>query len=297
VKALVTGASGFIGRALCRSLIDEGIETTAMTRLGAATLEGVTSVTADLGDEAAVTRCLGDVRADLVFHLAGVTSATRTLDAVVPTFNANLTSTVNLLTAATRIGCRRIVLAGSLEEPDGPSADDVPSSPYAASKWAGSMYARMFWQLYQTPVTVARIFMVYGPQQRDTNKLIPYATRCLLAGEPLRLSSGTRAVDWVFVEDVARGLLALSRADGVDGLSVDLGTGVLTSVREVVERLARLAGRDARLQFGAFPDRPQEQVRCADVARAEQLTGWHALVNLDDGLARTVDSYRVLAKS
>ena len=296
MKALVTGASGFIGRALCRSLIDAGIETIALSRPDTARLEGVTSVVADLADEAAVTRCLGDVKADLVFHLAGLTSATRDLDAVVPVFNTNLTSTVNLLTAATRVGCRRIVLAGSLEEPDAASADEVPSSPYAASKWAGSMYARMFWQLYQTPITVARIFMVYGPQQRDTNKLIPHAIRCLLAGEPLRLSSGTRAVDWVFVDDVARGLLALSHADGVDGSSVDLGTGVLTSVREVVERLARLAGSQAGLQFGALPDRSHEQVRSADVKRTEQLTGWRAVVNLDDGLARTVDSYRVLAK-
>jgi nucleoside-diphosphate-sugar epimerase len=157
VKALVTGATGFIGRALCRSLIDAGVETVAMNRPGAGRVEGVASVTADLADETAVTRCLSDVKADLVYHLAGVTSATRVLDAVVPTFTANLTSTVSLLTAATRVGCHRIVLAGSLEEPDAVSADDVPSSPYAASKWAGSMYARMFWQLYQTPVTVARI--------------------------------------------------------------------------------------------------------------------------------------------
>jgi nucleoside-diphosphate-sugar epimerase len=157
VKALVTGATGFIGRTLCRSLIDAGVETVAMNRPGSGRVEGVASVTADLADETAVTRCLSDVKADLVYHLAGVTSATRVLDAVVPTFTANLTSTVSLLTAATRVGCHRIVLAGSLEEPDAVSADDVPSSPYAASKWAGSMYARMFWQLYQTPVTVARI--------------------------------------------------------------------------------------------------------------------------------------------
>jgi len=289
VKALVTGASGFIGASLCRALVADGIEPVALRRPESKSLARITSVTASLADEAALTRCLDQVKPDYVFHLAGVTSATRALDAVGPTFSTNLASTVNLLTAVTHVGCRRVVLAGSLEEPDATAAPPAPSSPYAASKWAASMYAQMYWRLYRTPVAVARIFMVYGPLQRDTNKLIPYAIRSLLSGDELRLSSGSRGVDWVFVDDVARGLIALSRAASVDGISVDIGTGVLTSVRQVVERIATVVGGQARLRFGALPDRPDEQVRCADVNLTERLTGWRPLVGLDEGLVRTVD--------
>lgn len=292
-RALVTGASGFIGQALCRALVSEGVEPFALRRPDSDMVGGTPYVTADLADPVQVRQCLDRVKPDVIFHLAGLTGATPALDAVLPTFAANLTSTVILLTAATEVGCRRVVLAGSLEEPP---ADDRtgPSSPYAASKWAASMYARMFWQLYRTPVTVARIFMVYGPNQRDENKLIPYTIRSLVSGAEIRLSSPSRDVDWVFVDDVARGLIALSRAANVEGTSIDIGTGVLVSVRQVIERIVDLVGAPGQTRFGTLPDRPNEQVRRADVNRTEQMIGWRPSVGLEEGLAVTVDFYRGL---
>jgi nucleoside-diphosphate-sugar epimerase len=251
---------------------------------------GVTRWECPYDDAPAIARLVGKVSPDTIFHAAGFTSAARDLSAVVPSFQANLVSTVNLLTAASEAGCQRIVLSGSLEEPQTPNA--VPSSPYAASKSAASMYAQMFWQLYRTPVTVARIFMVYGPAQRDLKKLIPYTILSLLQGMPPQLTSGTRQVDWVFVDDVVRGMIELGKAEGVDGTSVDLGTGVATSVREVVETIAALMEPAMPPTFGEVPDRPDEQIRVADVARTEALLGWKPTVALRDGLMQTIAYYR-----
>jgi UDP-glucose 4-epimerase len=133
--------------------------------------------------------------------------------------------------------------------------------------------------------------MVYGPGQRDDTKLIPYVTTTLLRDEQPSLSSGTREVDWVYVDDVVAAFLAAAAATP-PGTPVDVGTGELTTVRAVVERIARLVGSDAEPQFGALADRPMERRRVADAARTRELIGWEPETPLDDGLARTVQWFR-----
>jgi UDP-glucose 4-epimerase len=99
----------------------------------------------------------------------------------------------------------------------------VPCSPYAAAKWSVSGYARMFRALYQIPVVIAKIFMVYGSGQTDHTKLIPYVILSLLRGEAPRLSSGVRLVDWIFVDDVVDGLIGCAQTHGIDGRTVEFG--------------------------------------------------------------------------
>jgi nucleoside-diphosphate-sugar epimerase len=132
---------------------------------------------------------------------------------------------------------------------------------------------------------------VYGPGQSDHRKLIPYVVLSLLRGESPRLMSGSRAVDWIFVEDVADALLAAAGTAAIDGETLDVGSGELITVRHIVERLVRLVDPRIQPEFGAIADRPLEQVRVADTARTEALIGWKTSTSLEDGLARTVDWY------
>jgi nucleoside-diphosphate-sugar epimerase len=134
--------------------------------------------------------------------------------------------------------------------------------------------------------------MAYGPAQRDLKKLIPYTILSLLQGARPQFTSGTRQVDWVFVDDVVRGMIELSKAEGVEGTAVDLGTGIATAVREVVETIAALMKSGMVPTFGDVPDRQDEQVRVADVARTEALLGWKPSIALRDGLSRTIAYYR-----
>jgi UDP-glucose 4-epimerase len=290
---LVTGATGFIGSHVCRLLGEAGAEVHGVGRRTQAGILGVARYHAgDLADASFVDRVLDEARPRCVFHLASHVVGARDLDQVASTLRDGLIATVNVLTAAVRHGGPRVVLAGSLEEPEPQSDFLVPSSPYAAAKLAGTAYARMFHALYELPVVHARIFMVYGPGQRDLRKLVPYTILSLLRGEAPRVSAGDRLVDWVYVEDVARGLMRMGEQGGIEGQSVDLGTGILTSVREVVMQLAKLVRPDIHPEFGAVAARPMEQVRRADTAAAECITGWRPGFSLAEGLARTVDWYR-----
>ena len=294
-RVLVTGAAGFVGSHLAARLVETGDAVHGVVRPGTAgrSLPGVEPHQVDLTDADAVQRLVHDVRPQWVFHLAGRVTGDRRFAAAGPLVLDNLAQTVHVLTAVAREGCERLVVAGSMEEPGrGEPATAAPGSPYAAAKWAASGVARLYHALYGAPVVIARLSMVYGPGQRDTTKLIPFVITSLLRGESPPLSSGRRAVDWIHVHDVVRGLEAAAVALGVEGQTVELGSGRLVTIREVVDWLFAMVGAAGAPRWGALADRPLERPVAADVEGSRRLIGWSPEVDLEGGLAGTVDWYR-----
>lgn len=291
-RVLVTGASGLIGSHLLR-VLDGAADIVALSRDPRSADGGARWLACDLAEPGAVARLVNEVRPGVVFHLAGAVRGDRSLDAVEPTLRANLVATVELLEAATRIGCRRIVLSGSLlEEPatGGPRA--VPPSPYGASRWAASAYARMFHSLFDAPVVILRPSFAYGPGQERT-KLIPHVITGLLEGESPKLSSGERLLDCVYAEDVAHAYVKAASQPEIEGHTIDIGRGVLTSVRAIVETIVEIVGPTVgRPVFGTLPVRPLEQQIEVDVEETARVLGWRATTSLEEGLRRTIGWFR-----
>jgi nucleoside-diphosphate-sugar epimerase len=291
-RILVTGGNGFIGSHLCHRLRQEGADVHAVYRSRRpADPDGQHWWQADVANLETVRKIVGDIRPEVIFHLASHVKGAPDLEHVLPTFQSNLQSTVNLLIAAAESSCHRVILTGSLAEPEVENGESFPSAPYAAAKWASSGYARMFHALYKLPVCIARVFMVYGPGQMDLTKLIPYVTLSLLQGKTPKISSGERLVDWIYVSDVVDGFLALARASDVDGATLDVGSGSLVSIREIVRQLELLINGEVNAEFGALPDRPLEPTRLAKTAETFARMGWKPQVSLRDGLERTVAWY------
>ena len=292
-SVLVTGASGFIGAHLCRRLETCGARVHAVSRaLHRTDTEHLEWWQADCRDISAVRELFRAIRPQMVFHLASHVTGARELDAVLPTFSDNLASTVHLLTAAAEVECQRIVLAGSSEEPVGFNETTFPCSPYGAAKWASSIYGRMFHRLFQVPVVIPRIFMTYGPDQKDVRKLVPYVVRRLLRGEVPRLSSGRRQADWIYVDDVVEGLLRSAVVPGIEGCAFDLGSGSLIAVRAIVEQIAEIVSGRVEPVFDALLDRPFEQERAADQSFLANKLGYQPGTTLKQGLEATVAWYR-----
>ena len=293
---LVTGATGFIGAHLAAALAQAGARVEGVARRRPDTpLQGCTVLhTADLADLTQCRALIRSVQPDYIFHLASHVAGRQDLATVLETFTANLAASVNLFTAAAELGKpKSIVVAGSSEEPRQFTLADpetAPTSPYAAAKLGQSAYAAFFRRTLGLPISHARIFMCYGPAQRDSKKLVPYVTLSLLRGQSPALASGRRLADWTYVGDVVDGLVRLGQRPDV--VSLEIGSGRLTSVGDIALKLRDIIDPAAKIAFGAEADRLHEPQRFADIAQSLALVGWRPEVGLDDGLRRTVDWYR-----
>jgi nucleoside-diphosphate-sugar epimerase len=288
---LVTGASGLIGRHVTAQLSGR-TEVVCVSR-AAHDRQAAHWIDADLAQRGEAKRVIAEVEPSVLIHLAGAVRGDRTLDAVLPTLYANLVGTVELLEAATAAGVQRIVISGSaIEEPLARGADVRAPSPYGASRWGSSMYARTFHALFDTPVTVLRPSYTYGPGQDSEKLLIPYVLSKALRGESPELSTGARLMDFVYAGDVAAAFISAVAAPDVEGQTLDVGSGELIQVRQVVDMVLNMLGPDApRATYGVVAVRPFEQEVAVDPEPARRMLGWAATTPLQEGLARTVDWY------
>ncbi|PWB73281.1 NAD-dependent dehydratase [candidate division GN15 bacterium] len=292
-RILVTGAGGFLGSALTVRLASLGAEVHGVSRNAHRTDEsGMKWWQVDLAHDREVKGLLENVRPEYIFHLAGLPDGRRDLDLVGPTFINNAAMTVHLLSAAIATDCKRFIYASSMEEPPLSVPTAKPHSPYSASKWVGSVYCRMFRELYGLPVVSLRIYLTYGPGPQLETKLIPYVITSLLRGKSPRLSSGSRLIDAIYIDDVTDAFVAALSGEKVPEQVVEIGSGKLISIAEVVQKISRLVGGDIRPALGALPDRPDEVMPSADIENTLRLLAWRPRVSLETGLQRTIEWYR-----
>ncbi len=298
---LVTGGSGFLGRRLLGRLRESGARVVNLDLAPAGGSEAM-FVKGDVRDPEATVRALGrleggDARSVLLFHLAGANSVPRSVAAPYGTFDLNVGGTAAVLEGARRssrtvktlvVSTAAVYDAAAIDGPVSESAALGPASPYAASKAAAEIIAFSYCRSLDLPVTVARLFNVYGPGQ-VSDAVIPTIVRQMLAGGGLRLGNVAAVRDFLHADDAVDALLALAPAKEAFGKAVNIGTGRGTSIAELVELLRGITGHDAPLAVD--PDRLRERdanAVVADVTLLRELTGWAPSIDLADGLAAVV---------
>ncbi|MGH8994689.1 MAG: GDP-mannose 4,6-dehydratase [Acidimicrobiales bacterium] len=305
----MTGAGGFIGSALVDRLATDGARVRALLRYTSRARRGcLDDLPSDVLDQVEITH--GDVRdpdavrgllkgADAVFHLAALIGIPYSYLHPHEVVDTNVMGTANVLEAARDLGTLERVVLTSTSEVYG-SALRVPideehplqaQSPYSATKIAADALGLSFSRSFGLPVTIVRPFNAYGPRQ-SARAVIPTIISQALSGGDLRLGTLETIRDFTFVEDTARGFVAVGGAEAAVGEVVNLGSGTAVTIGQVVDKVATIVGRaltvvtdDQRVR----PDKSEVSRLLSDSAKAAQLAGWKAEVGLEEGLRLTTE--------
>lgn len=309
VRALVTGAAGFIGSTLVDRLLADGHSVVGLDNFAsgrARNLEHLADNPAHVFVEADIVTddldaILDEHRPEVVFHLAAQIDVRHSV--ADPQFDAsvNVIGTVRLAEAARRAQVRKVVhtsSGGSIygTPPRYPTPETVPTdpaSPYAAGKVAGEIYLNTFRHLYGLDCSHIAPANVYGPRQDPHGEagVVAIFAQALLSGKPTKVfGDGSNTRDYVYVDDVVDAFVKAAGHAGA-GQRFNVGTGIETSDRQLHSAVAAAVGGPDDPEFA--PPRLGDLKRsCLDIGLAAEVLGWRPQVALDEGVRRTVEYFR-----
>jgi UDP-glucose 4-epimerase len=297
---LVTGAAGFIGAAVARKLRENGNKVVTVDNLSTgfrkAIPNGVEFIQGDCQDAQIIDRLSG-VKFDAIFHIAGQSSGEVSYDDPVYDLQTNTQSTLLLLDLAKKTGCKIFVYASSMSvygtQPDVPVTEDAvcfPQSFYAIGKFASEHYLRIYQQFGISAVSL-RLFNVYGPGQNLANlrqgMLSIYLAQALKNRHILVKGSPDRYRDLVYIDDVVNAFSAAAEKDTASFCVYNVGTGVRTTVRELVEKIQKVLPFEVKVEFTGSTPGDLFGIY-ADVAKIKRDLNWSSERNLDEGLATMI---------
>ena len=295
MKVLVTGGSGFIGSHVVDRLIAHGHEPRIYDLVESPYhLRGeVEQVAGDLGDDDAIRAALAGC--DAVVHLAAVSDVNQVLLYPGRAESVNGGGTRSVLEAARLEGVSRFVYASTIwvygdSNGHGPLDEDeplnLPGHLYTATKLAGEMYCSSYGALYGMDTTIARFGIPYGPRARPATVLAAFVARAL-ADEPITIAGdGTQSRRFVYVEDLAEGVVATLDPVAV-GRVYNLVGEESTTVREIAEAVVRVVSPVPIVHTeGRAGDIKGAEI---SAARAKRELGWAATTSFAEGVIRYVD--------
>lgn len=302
MKALITGAAGFLGSALGTALIEEGHEVIGIDDLSTGRLDEVhpdlVFTTGDIMDRPTLWGLLQDV--ECVFHLAARVAVQESVLYPREYNSTNVGGTVSLMEAMRDVGVKRVVFTSSgavygsqKEQPLKECMRPAPDSPYAVSKLAAEYYVKTIGALWGIETVTLRIFNAFGPGQRIPSAHPPvianFLKQAVEEGTLVIHNSGNQSRDYVYVGDVVQALISASSASDVNGEVINVGSGKEVSVIELVDRILELTGAKAEVIHNPNAKGGVKHMR-ADLNKAYKLLKYQPRVSLRQGLKQTLDT-------
>nr|MBI3612717.1 GDP-mannose 4,6-dehydratase [Nitrospirota bacterium] len=308
-RVLVTGAGGFIGSHLTEKLLEVGARTRALVHYRAdgswgwlddlPHKDGLEVVAGDICDRDSVRHAMRDI--ETVFHLAALIAIPYSYHAPLSYVRTNIEGTLNILQTARDFGVAHVVHTSTSEVYG--SARAVPiseahalqgQSPYAATKIGADKLVEAFHLSYGLPVVTVRPFNTFGPRQ-SARAIIPTIIAQCLNGKHVRLGNLHPTRDLSYVTNTVGGFLLAGSAPNALGRTINLGTGREISIGKLAEMIGRLVDREIIIESDTQRVRPghsEVERLLADSSLARTVLGWKPAVDLEEGLARTIEWMR-----
>lgn len=307
-KCLVTGGAGFIGSNLADELLRQGAKVTIIDNLSTGSRENLSEIAgdfdfveADVNDDSSLRKAVEG--AEIVFHQAALPSVPRSVENPVETHEACINGTFNLLLRSRDSGVRRVVYAASSsaygDQETLPKVETMrpePMSPYAAAKLMGEYYCSVFHRVYGLETISLRYFNVFGPRQNPSSAYSGVISRfidALMKGDtPVIYGDGEQTRDFTFIENVVNANLNAAQTPKGIGEVMNAANGERVSLNKLLSVLKEITGRaDVAPEYreSRIGDVKHSQ---ADNTRAVECLGYTKIVDLEEGLKRTIDWWR-----
>ncbi len=301
MRFLITGSAGFLGAALANHLVREGHHVRGIDDLSTgnpdAMDDAIHFTRGDINDRPKLWTLLQEI--DCVYHLAARVAVAESV--LYPKeYNAvNVGGTVSLMEAMRDVGVGRVVFISSGavygeqdSQPLKENATPNPGSPYAVSKLASEFYVHTIGRLWGIDTVSLRVFNAYGPGQGlpvAHPPVIPnFLRQAVKEGTIVIHSDGKQTRDYVFVDDVVRAAVSAGSVPGINNLIINIGSGVETSLRELVQMILHLTNSKAEVIYNPRSD-PGVLRMCADLAKAKEVLNYQPQVSLEEGLQLTLE--------
>ncbi len=304
-KFLITGGCGFIGSHIAEALVNDGEDVVIFDNLSsgyehniAHIKDKVTFINGDVRDIEALRNAMRGVTH--VFHEAALVSVFESVEKPYENHEINLTGTLNVLTAASEVKAKRLVVASSAaiygNDPTLPKTETMvpqPESPYALAKITKEYYLSIFNKLYGLETISLRYFNVFGPRQDPISMysgVISKFVDVISAGkDPTVFGDGLQTRDFVFVKDVVQAnILAINAPSEICGNSFNVGTGKQTSLLQLLDSLKNITGNDFTVNFKeARAGDIKHSV--SDISKAVKLLGYKPEYDIQTGLQQLLE--------
>ena len=297
---LITGAAGFLGSSLANHLAREGHQVRGLDDLSTGDPKvlspDVHFTRGDVSDRPKLWTLLQDV--DVVYHLAARVSVQESILYPRDYNAANVGGTVAFMEAMRDVGVKRVVLAssgavygdmadGSLKEKDTPN----PRSPYAVSKLSAEYYVRTIGELWKMETVSLRIFNAYGPNQHlppsHPPVVLHYLKQALRGGTLVAHGDGSQTRDYIYVDDVVSAMVAASTAPNINGLVINVGSGVETSIKDLIRTVLNVTDSKSNVVYNTQTSGGVSRMK-ADLTLAKEKLRFVPSIKLEEGLRLTV---------
>lgn len=312
-NVLVTGADGFIGSHLVERLLLENCSVRAFVNynsfsswgwldsLSTTQLSRIEIILGDVRDPNGVRTAMKDI--DIVFHLAALIAIPFSYNSPDSYIDTNVKGTLNIIQAAKDLNTERVLVTSTSEVygtaefvPITEIHPKKPQSPYSASKIGADCIAESFYRSFNLPVTIVRPFNTYGPRQ-SARAVIPTIITQLLNGiTEIKLGDLTPTRDLLFVEDTVGGFVEIAKCDALIGHEVNIATESEISIQQLAHELIEMINPKAKIIHDDDRIRPgkSEVFRLyGSNQKLRNFTGWKTHYSLKEGLAKTVEWFRL----
>jgi dTDP-glucose 4,6-dehydratase len=306
LKALVTGAGGFIGSHLAEYLVEKGFEVKAFVRYNSKNNWGwleesplkdrIEVYSGDIRDFDSVKNAMKNI--DVVFHLAALIGIPYSYVSPLAYIKTNVEGTYNVLQAARELKTQKVIHTSTSEiygtaqyVPIDEKHPVNPQSPYAATKSGADQLALTFHRSFGLPVSVIRPFNSFGPRQ-SARAVIPTIISQLLAGKKrIKLGNLEATRDMNYVMNTCEGFYQAGLHERSTGEVINLGSNREISIKDLAQLIASLMNRELKIEIDdgrIRPDKSEVERLLCDSSKAKGLTGWEPRHTLEEGLKETI---------